>query len=90
MGGSGEVTRSRIDGDASLVLAAESVRRTERLGSALARMARELAAARRENAVLRRENASLRAQLAGDDLAARDQRRGGMRAGVGPPDARHG
>jgi hypothetical protein len=79
------VTRSRMDGDSGLVLATESVRRgerMERLGSALARMARDLAAARRENAALRRENALLRAQLAGDDLSARAQRRRGGRAGV--------
>jgi chromosome segregation ATPase len=52
--------------DSLIQRAAESLRhseRAERLGGALARLARELADARRQIALLKRENATLRAQL---------------------------
>jgi hypothetical protein len=53
--------------ESSTERAAESLRgseRAERLGSALAALARELADARRQIATLKRENTALRAQLA--------------------------
>ena len=53
--------------DSLIQRAAESLRgseRAERLGTALAHMARELTDARRQIATLKRENAALRAQLA--------------------------
>ena len=52
--------------DSLIQRAAESLRgseRAERLGTALAGLARELADARREIARLKRENAALKAQL---------------------------
>jgi hypothetical protein len=56
--------------DALIQRAAESLRhseRAERLGGALANLARELADARRQIALLTRENATLRAQLGTQD-----------------------
>lgn len=58
--------------DSLIQRAAESLRgseRAERLGTALADLARELADARRQIAALKRENAALRAQLGADGVA---------------------
>jgi septal ring factor EnvC (AmiA/AmiB activator) len=75
------MTSSASRRDSLVQRAAELLRgsdRAERLGSALARMARELAVARRQIAILERENAARRAQLdAGGrtETAARNGRR---------------
>jgi hypothetical protein len=58
--------------DSFIQRAAESLRgseRAERLGTALADLARELADARRQIAALKRENAALRAQLGAEGVA---------------------
>ena len=89
----GRFQASRSAGDSLTQRAAELLDRRERvgrLGSALARMARDLADARRQIAALKRENAWLRAQLANGATASR---RVPMKsplgsAGVAPPDER--